>query len=313
LRGVIAIVLTTLLAVLAGVALERRSNRAAQCVRHVIVQSVLWLFAPFVAFVNLVHLDVSHGVGIGLLVAMTGLALTGLAMWLLARGPLGIDRPSTGAAVVCTIQANTGFFGLPLCAALFSHAELVQAVAYDSLVSLPVFVVGSFGVGAVFGTTGRDRSTPRHVLATLFSNPLIPVIAVALLAPEAWSPEWLEQPALLTAYALAPLGFVVVGITLADEAEEGALRVPPPLTRPVATVVALRMLAMPALVIAVSVLLIDLPAPFLLLAAMPTGLNTILVGHQTGLDLRLTVNAIVWTNAIAIVAILGFLLVRPLA
>lgn len=311
----IAIVLTMLLAVAAGVALERRSNALAQRVRHGIVRALLWVLIPILLWSSLVHLDVAAGAGVGLLLGLSLLTLSGLAMLLLGRGPLGLDDRGTGAAIVCTIQTNTGFLGLPLSAALFTHQGFQQAVAYDALVSLPVFLVGSFAIGAVLGDRRheRDRSLPRHVAMTLMGNPLIIVGVAAILAPEAWSPAWLETPAQWIAYSLAPLGFIVVGITLADEAEDGVLRVPPPLTRAVAVLVGVRMLITPAIVIAVSLLVIDLPDPYLLLAAMPTGLNTILVAHQTGLDLRLTVDAIVWTNAVAFAAILVYTVANALA
>lgn len=312
----IAIVLIALLAVAAGVALERRSTATARQVRHWIVRSMLWVLIPILMWSSLVHLDVAAGAGVGLLLGLVCVSLSGVAMFVLGRGPLRLDDRSTGAAIVCTIQTNTGFLGLPLCAALFTHQEFQQAVAYDALVSLPLFLVGSFMTGAVLGDERHerhDRSLPRHIAATLTGNPLILVGVVAILAPEAWSPEWLETPAQWIAYSLAALGFTVVGITLADEAEDGVLRMPPPLTRAVAVLVGVRMLVVPAVVIAFSVLVIDLPDPYLLLAAMPTGLNTILVAHQTGLDLRLTVDAIVWTNAVALVGIVAFILVRALA
>jgi predicted permease len=301
----LAIVLTTVLAVAAGVVLERRDNSAARRVRATIVRMVLWVLGPFIAYVNLAHLHASTDVAVGILVALASIAVAGVTMALLARRRLRLDRASSGAAMVCTIQANTGYFGLPLCAALFNRAAFSQAVAYDALVSMPAFLLGSFTVGAVFGSAGRDRQLRRHIPATLFGNPMIPVVVVALLVPSAWAPEALVQPAKLAALALAPLGFLMVGITLSDEAEEGALRIPPPLTQPVAAVIALRMLLTPALVIGVAALLIDLPPAYPLLAAAPVGLNTIVVAHQTGLDLRLTVDAIAWTTAIALLAVVA--------
>jgi predicted permease len=46
--------------------------------------------------------------------------------------------------------------------------------------------------------------------------------------------------------------------------------------------------------------LIDLPDTYLLMAAMPTGINTIVVAHVYGLDLRIAAGAIAWSTAIAI-------------
>src|SRR5690606_24985922 len=128
---VIAIVAASLLAVAAGVALERRSNALAQRMRGWIVRALLWVLVPVVVWPSLVHLRLTSGVAAGLLVGACGLVACGAAMRRVA-GALRLARPATGAAIICTIQANTGFLGLPLCAALFSQAEFRQAVIYDT-------------------------------------------------------------------------------------------------------------------------------------------------------------------------------------
>lgn len=300
----IVVVVTVVLAVAAGVLLERRAGpRVARPARTWIVRTMLWVLMPFVAYVSLAHVHLTANVGVGIVIAAATLAGVTTAMWLLARGPLGLDRPSTGALMVCTVQVNTGFFGLPLCAALFSQAEFSQAVAYDLLVSMPAFVFGSFTIGALFGTHGQDRPLGRHIVTTLAKNPVLYAAAAGLLVPEAWAPTALELPVRLAVYATVPLGFMAVGITLADEAEEGAFRVPPPLTRAIAVLAGLRMVVMPAIVLAVSLFVVKLPAAYLLLAAMPSGVNTVLVAHQTGLNLRMAASGTAWTTAIALVAV----------
>ncbi|MDO8189511.1 AEC family transporter [Conexibacter sp. JD483] len=297
------VVAFVLISLAAGVALERRIGGAAARVwRERIVRLMLFVLMPFVAYVSIARLHPGGGFAVGLVLALVLLATLGFAMFWLARGPLGLDRPSTGAAIVCVIQANTGFFGLPLVAALFSQAEFTQSVAYDALVSSPTFILGSFTVGALFGTAGGDRHIGRHVITTLLRNPVLYAVAAALLVPESWAPEALVTPSKIAVYLLVPLGFIVVGITLSDEADEGEFRFPPPLSRPIAAVVALRMMVMPVIVLAVSLFVIRLPGPYPLLAAMPSGVNCVLVAHQTGLNLRLSADAIAWTTMIALAA-----------
>jgi predicted permease len=303
---VIPVVVTVVLAIAAGVAIERRiSGDAARRLRHRLVRLMLFVLMPFVSYVSIARLHLTANVGIGILLALLLLSAMGLLMLRAARGSLRLDRPSTGAAMVCTIQANTGFFGLPLCAALFSQAEFTQAVAYDVLVSTPAFVFGSYTIGALFGTGGEGKHMARHIVTTLLKNPVLYAVGIALLVPEAWAPEALVFPSKLAVYAQLPLGFVVVGITLSDEADEGAFRFPPPLTRAVAVVVALRMAVMPLVVLAVSLFVVKLPATYPLLAAMPSGVNTVIVAHQTGLNLRLTADGTAWTTAIAVIATLA--------
>lgn len=302
----IVVVVTVVLAVAAGVLLERRAGpRVARPARVWIVRTMLWALMPFVSYVSMARLHLTANVGIGIVVAGAALAATTTVMWRLARGPLGLDRPTTGALMVCAVQVNTGFFGLPLCAALFSQAEFSQAVAYDVLVSMPAFVFGSFTIGALFGTHGEDKRMGRHIAATLLKNPVLYAAVAGLLVPEAWAPHVLELPVRLAVYATVPLGFMAVGITLADEAEEGALRVPPPLTRAVAALVGVRMVLMPAIVLAFSLFVSRLPATYPLLAAMPSGVNTVLVAHRTGLTLRAAADGTAWTTAIALVGVTG--------
>jgi predicted permease len=79
--------------------------------------------------------------------------------------------------------------------------------------------------------------------------------------------------------------------------------VPPPLDSPVALAVATRLLVAPALLYVLAVGLIDIPGPYLLLAAMPCGINTMVVTHAYGLDLRVSAGAVAWSTAIAVAAI----------
>jgi predicted permease len=61
----------------------------------------------------------------------------------------------------------------------------------------------------------------------------------------------------------------------------------------------------PGLLFLLALPLIDLPGPYLLLAAMPCGINTLLIAHVYGLDAKLAARAVAWTTAIAVVAALA--------
>jgi predicted permease len=300
------VVVTILLATAAGVTAERRLGPgAALRGRDRVLRLMLWVLLPFAIYVNIARLEPSAALAAGIAAGLAALGVSGLLAWRLGSGPLRLPRPAIGALIVCSIQANTAYLGLPLCAALFSHRQFAQAVAFDSLVSLPAFVLGSFAIGAAFGA-GRAQRRLRDVL---LRNPPLAAVVVGLLVPNAWAPHALVAPSKAAVFAMLPLGFFVVGVTLADEAEEGALRVPPPLSPPVGAVVLLKMALVPAIVAAVSLLVIHLPAPFLLLAAMPVGVNTVIVAHATGLDLRLTASSIAWSTAVAVVGVLAVSLV----
>lgn len=297
----LVIILTVVVAVGVGVAIERRSNAAAHRVRHLALQVMLWALVPFVAYVNIARLHLTVDAGLSIVVAAAAFVTGGLLMGLLARGPLGLERPAAGGAIVATIQANTAYLGLPLCAALFSHAQFTQAVAFDALISLPMFAFGSYSVGALYGRAPALGVRAR-VRGVLLRNPVLPAVVAGLLVPDAWAPHALVLPSRVCVFALLPLGFLIVGVTLADEAQDGTLRVPPPLTAPISAVIGLRMLLPPAVLAAAS-LLLHVPAPFFLLAAMPTGINAVVVAHATGLELRLIAASIAWTTTLALIGV----------
>ena len=96
--------------------------------------------------------------------------------------------------------------------------------------------------------------------------------------------------------AVLPLGFFAVGAALAEEAEEGALPSRPRSTPPVAATVALRLLVAPALLFLLALAADRPPGPYLLLAAMPCGINSMIVTHAYGLDLRISAAAIAWST-----------------
>jgi predicted permease len=199
------------------------------------------------------------------------------------------------------MQANTGYVGLPFVAVLLGSSQLGVGAAYDALVTNPVLFLGIFGVGAAFGERAGETARERLRAFVLRNPPLIAAVA-ALLAPAALAPDALVDASRIAVFAFVPLGFFAVGVTLAQESEEGALPFPPPLTPAVASALGLRLLVAPAVLLALAAPLVSLPDAYLLMSAMPTGINTLVVAHVYGLDLRIAAGAIAWSTAIVVVA-----------
>jgi hypothetical protein len=89
-------------------------------------------------------------------------------------------------------------------------------------------------------------------------------------------------------------------VTLAEEAEDGALVFPPPLTPQIRTAIVLRLLIAPAILLALAAPFIDLPSAFLLAATMPAGLHIVVLAHIYGLDVPFAAGAIVWTTMVSV-------------
>jgi predicted permease len=305
---VLAIVATILVATAVGVWAEGRYRERAGVAARRSLLFVLYFVLPPATFFNLARAEIDVDTGVGLVLAYAALGIAALVAWLVAARVLGLGRPAIGACVCCTLIANTGYLGYPLVAALFGFDALSEAVVYDIVVSSPVLLLGAFSVGAAFGARAGEGPRERTI-AFLTRNPALYAAALALVVPDALAPDVLVDASRIAIVAVLPLGFFAVGTALAEEADEGAIPIPPPLDAPVAAIVAIRLLLAPALLALFALPLIDLPETYLLLAAMPCGLNTMIVTHAYGLDLRISAAAVAWSTAIAVAAILPLSLV----
>ncbi len=304
-------VLLTAIAIAAGVAIgvfaERRRPQAAGQAARQALTLMLYVLVPPVIFFNLAasEIDVEHGVG--LLLGIVAVSVSGVVAWWVSNQVLGLSRPRTGAVVCAVLSVNTGYLGYPLTVALLGREELTTAVLYDVLVTAPCLLLGAFAVGAAFGT--KVGEGPRQRIAAFFTrNPPLYAAIAGLLAPDVLAPTVLVDASQILVFAMLPLGFFAVGATLAENAEHGELPMPPPLTKPVAVALGARLALAPALLMLLAAPLIDLPAAYRLMSAMPSGLNTMVVAHAYGLDMEITAEAVTWSTAIVVLAALGSLL-----
>jgi malate permease and related proteins len=290
----------------AGIGSELRWQDQAGALARKTLVALLWVLVPFVTFFNLARAHVSLDDGIGLGLAYVAISIAGVTAYLVATRVLKLPRASAGAVITCAMVANTAYLGYPLIVAVLGSDQLSTGVVYDITVSLPVLLIGAFAVGAAFGDKAGEGPRER-VIAFFTRNPPLYAAVAALIAPDALAPDFLVDFSRALVLVMLPVGFFAVGTMLAEESEEGAIGFPPPLSKGAATAVAARMLLVPALLLGFSAPLIDLPDPYLLLAVMPVGINSLLVGHVYGLDMRIISQALTWSTGIAVVGALGSL------
>ncbi|HEX3174676.1 MAG TPA: AEC family transporter [Solirubrobacterales bacterium] len=295
-------------AVAVGVWAERRRPQAAARAARRSLTLMLYVLLPPVIFFNIAasHIDVGHGVG--LLLGLVASSLGALIAYLVASRVLRLSNPRTGAVVCTVLSVNTGYLGYPLTVALLGRDQLPTAVLYDVLVTGPCLLLGAFAVGAALGTKAGE--TPRDRVRAFFTrNPPLYAAIAGILAPSALAPQLLVDLSQALLVAILPIGFFAVGATLAENAEHGELPMPPPLSRPVALALGSRLLLVPALLTLMAAPLIDLPAAYRLMAAMPSGINSMVVAHAYGLDMEITAEAVTWSTTIVVLAALVSLLV----
>jgi predicted permease len=284
----------------AGIVAEPRLPGHGQPVAGVLSKVIIWGFVPFISFFVVARLQLTAGVGVGALLAYLALAILGVVAWLLATRVLRLTRPQTGSLVVCVVLANTGYLGLPLVTALLGSDQLGYAIAYDSAVSAPMFFVVAMTIGAVMGT--RETRSRRDLVAGLVRNPPLIAVVAGLIAPDTLAPDVLLDLAHAFVYAIIPLGFFIVGLSLGAESEHGQLTFPPALSTPIVTVLGLRLLAAPLLMIGLAAAVHDVPDAYLVQAAMPCGANAVVVAHLYGLDLKIASSAVAWSTMLVLVA-----------
>jgi predicted permease len=295
----IAIVAAILASGWAGLISERRRPGRAGPGSRRALSFALYTVVPLIVFFNLARADLDADLAVGIVLAWASLGVCTALAYLACRGPLGLRAPETGAVLVCILVANTGYLGYPLVAATLGFDRLGDAVAFDIGVGLPALLIGGFAAGAAFGTRAGEGVAERTRAFFARNIPLY-AAALALIAPDSLAPDLLVDASRIGVVLLLPLGFFAVGAALAEDEELGRVPLPPPLTPPVAVVAGLKLALMPALLYLLAAPLIDLPSTFLLLAAMPSGLNAMIVAHAYGLDLRITAGALTWTTAIVV-------------
>ena len=200
-------------ATVVGVLVHRRRPAAAERVAHRLMDSILWLILPIVAFFNMAALELTVQIGAGIAFAYAGLLATMLAAWLIGARLLGLSRPATGALIVSAGLANTGYLGLPFNAATLGFSALPEAVAYDVLVSGVALVTVGFSVGAAFGT--EPTRGGGRLKAFFARNPALWATVAGLLAPEVLAPGAAVDASRILVVATVPIGFFAVGVALA--------------------------------------------------------------------------------------------------
>jgi predicted permease len=300
--GVLLTVTAIAVSAAAGIWAELRwPERAGTWAREALVVS-LYTLVPFVTFFNLARVEIDADLGGGLVLGWVAILLAGGAAWLVGQRLLGLGRAATGTLICCTLVPNSGYLGYPLTGALLGFDELGHAVIYDIVVVAPSLLLLAFAVGAAFGEKVGER--PRDRVVAFFSrNPPLYAAIAALLAPDSLAPDLLVDVSRGAVIALLPIGFFAVGAVLAEEATEEQVRLGSPLRPPVAAAILLRLALAPGLLYLLALPFIDLPGSYLLLAAMPCGINTLLVSHVYGLDVRLAAQAVAWSTVIALFAV----------
>ena len=301
------ILLTILVSVAAGIYGEHRWPEKAGSGSRRGLLLILYFVLPPIVFFNLVHVELSFGGGAGIGAGILTSICVGLLAWFLAVPVLKLDRPVAGAVICSAVLANTSYLGYPMVYTLMGGEALTNAVLFDVVVSYLTLMIGAFGVGAAFGTKAGEGFRER-LKAFFFKNPLLVAAVLGLLAPESLAPDLAVDISRVLVVIPLVVGFFAVGAILTEEVRDGVMKVPPRPHKPLGAVLICRLVAAPALLLLFTLPFSGVPDSYYLLAVMPTGLNSMIVGHAYGLDLRTAAEAIVYTTTIVLLGVAGWAL-----
>ena len=182
---------------------------------------------------------------------------------------------------------NTGWLGMPVCAALLGSSSLPTAALYASLASAPhnMLVGGSLAAA-------HTQSGMAAVRAAVLRNRLVlPVIVGLVWAATGVGTFGLGGPARTIALISAFPAFLALGLTL------GNLNLRP--DRDVGAALVIRLGLSPALLLAAS-LVIHVPEAFLVQAGMATGLNTLTMSAEHGLPQGHIARCVAWSTGLVL-------------
>jgi predicted permease len=163
-----------------------------------------------------------------------------------------------------------------------------------------VFTAG-FAVGAAFGTGDQaGAGLGRRFKLFLTRNPPLWGAVLGAAVPAGWAPSPLPHISRIVVEVMLVMGFFAVGAYLSSERREEHAPLFQKPDRVVAISLASRFMVNPALLGLAALAGVGIPTAYLLQAAMPCGINGLIVGHAFGLDQRLIATSILWSTLLVV-------------
>jgi hypothetical protein len=260
----------------------------------------IYLFVPVFLFVRVTASTLSWAEIAGIAGAvLLAKALLAVPLALVLRR-LEVPRETLGVVVLSSAIFNAGNFGIPVAERAFGTAGgAVQAL----VVMVSNLTLWGIGYGALAALSGQSR---RAALAAYFKLPMVYllVLAFTLRGAHLRLPSPVEYALGLIADGLVPIALVTLGAQLAQQARWPRWRI-------IVPVLALKLLALPAITAGVVVALGLWPWPGAMLivaSAGPTAVNTLLMAIEQNGDAELAADCVFWTtllSAVTVTLVLG--------
>ncbi|HEX2045635.1 MAG TPA: AEC family transporter [Gaiellaceae bacterium] len=285
-----------------GLALQRRD--ASDVLRERAWAAYWWTVTPTLVFTSFSTVEVDRELGLALAAAV-------LASWLvIALGyayaqAVARERDERGALALGAGFPNTGFVGYPLAQLALGNDGLALMVLYDRLGWLVPSTAISTAIARLHGRRdAAGRASARRRLRLVLVNPplVAAVAAVALRAAGVDVAGAVEPLGRAASAVVGPAGFFLLGLVLPLEPPAHDL----PELRKAGGVLAIRFGAAPLVLLGCGAALgTDLPAAFLLGAAMPCAFHLLVLARVFDVRPQLVRLLVVGSTVPAVVAVVA--------
>ena len=199
------------------------------------------------------------------------------------------SRAEQAAFTLSAFWPNTGWLGMPVCAALLGPGALPAAALYASLASSPHNML----VGGSLAAAHSHRGFAAVRAAVVSNRFLLPLVLGLAWAASGIGTYGLGEIAQWAAVATAFPAFLALGLTL------GSLDLRP--DRDVGAAIVLRLGLSPALLLGAS-LVIHVPDAFLVQAGMATAITTLTMSAEHGLPQGHIARVVAWSTMLVVAA-----------
>lgn len=285
-----------------GLAAQRRLPSAR--VRERAWSAYFWTVTPTLVFTSFSTIRFDRELGLALVAAI-------LASWLvIALGyayaaAVASAHDERGALVLGAGFPNTGFVGYPLAQLTLGQDGLALMVLYDRLGWLVPSTAISTTIARLHGgrEAGSVRSRARHLRVVVVNPPLLAAAAaVSLRLGSVDVTGWVDPLGRVAAELVGPAGFFLLGLVLPLEPTlHGAAEL-----RKAAGVLAIRFAVAPLVLLGWGLALgTEIPAAFLLGAAMPCAFHLLILARVFDVRPQLVRLLVVGSTVPAVVAVVA--------
>lgn len=198
--------------------------------------------------------------------------------------------------------SNTGYMGLPLCTLVFGPEGLIPAIISMILTACVLFAMAIIFIELGVQSSPKLSETLRKTALSLVKNPLIaaPILGGLVAATPLSIPAPLLEFTRLLGASASPCALVTIGLFLAQTDNKG-------MQSGTTTVLALKLLLLPALTAVLAFYVFDMPPVYkqaaVLLATLPTGTGPFMLATLYKRNSQLVSQVIFLSTVISVLSI----------